>query len=119
MFCIKYKVRRNDTCPRDDLGSSQPPRGVASTTRFSAFRAQTVPDVYRERIFQEETNEHLDSLVRRFANRLAGRVHGIPRGGWVDSPAVGFRSDFANFAFCAGQARRVKQTDTLVFTYRV
>ena len=92
---------------------------MASTTRFSAFRAQTVPDVYRERIFQEETNEHLDSLVRRFANRLAGRLHGIPRGGWVDSPAVGFRSDFANFAFCAGQARRVKQTDTLVFTYRV
>jgi len=52
MFCIKYKVRRNDTSVKTDLGSILPPSRVASATRFSAFRARTVPTVYRGNAFQ-------------------------------------------------------------------
>ena len=60
----------------------------------------------------EETHEHLDSSIRSFADRLAGRLHGVPRSGWSNSPSAGFCRDFADFALCAGHARRVRQVDT-------
>jgi hypothetical protein len=82
----------------------------------SAFRAlKTVSYFAGKHIFEtEEKNEHLDDSICSVADRLAGRFHGVPRSGWPDSPTAGFRRNFADFALCAGPARRVRQADTRV-----
>lgn len=47
-----------------------------------------------------KANEYLDNFVRHPADRLDQRLHGVSRRWRTDSPAVGFRRDLADFAFC-------------------
>ena|ERR1700722_9999587 len=86
--------------------------GVGHAVReLSALK--TVSCFAWKHIFEtEETHEHLDNSIRSFADRLAGRFHGVPRSRWSNSPSAGFRCDFADFALCAGPARRVRRADT-------
>lgn len=115
MLSMKYKVRRNDTSAIRDLGSIIRPRGWRRLRGSSAFRAQDGFLFCREtHLKTEETHEHLDNSIRSFAGRLGGRLHGVPCSGWSDSPSAGFRRNFADFALCAGPARRVRQADTRI-----
>src|ERR1700688_2529174 len=57
---------------------------------------------------EERSNEYLDNFVRRPADRMAGRFHGFPCRRRIDSLVACVRSDFTDFAFRAGAARRVR-----------
>lgn len=48
-------------------------------------------------------HEHLDSVIHYFADRVAGRLHGISRRWRIDSPAAGFCRHLPHFALCFGQ----------------
>jgi len=101
---------------RTDTGFSfhvSAPRGGSATRVVSFSRGRRFSCLFAENIFgtKEETNEYLDNSICGSTDRLAGRIHGVPRGGWSDSPSAGFRCDFADSAFCAGPTRRVRQAD--------
>jgi hypothetical protein len=49
-------------------------------------------------------NEHLDHIVRRFADRLAWRLHGVSRGRRTHPPALGIRGNFLDPALCVGES---------------
>src|ERR1700694_3562738 len=85
MLFMKYKVRRNDTSATADLASVYPPERVASATRFVSFPRVDGFRLYRRETYsitEEERHEHLDNLIRRSADCLAGRLYGVPRRGW-------------------------------------
>lgn len=55
---------------------------------------------------KEFIDEHMGNSVRRFADRMAGRLYGVPRSGWIDSPPSDVCSHLLDLAFCDGPAKR-------------
>jgi hypothetical protein len=70
------------------------------------------PQVLTGRIrTRRRDHEHLDNFVRYSVDRLAGRLHGVPRGRWTHSLAADLRSYFVDPALRVRPTRRVRQAD--------
>jgi hypothetical protein len=56
-------------------------------------------------------NEHLDNIVRSFADRMAGRFHGVSCRRRTDTSAVGVRGDLVDSALCDGKSHCLSAGD--------
>ena len=55
-------------------------------------------------------HEHLDGFVHHSIDRMARRLHGIPRGRRIDSPAAGVRGHFPDTPLRSGKTSRLTRT---------
>ena len=103
MLFASYRVPHTDSRQGGSLALMLP----RTSGDYAAFRFPRA-NLVNQNFEGGGGDEHLDGTIRRFADRLAYRLHAISRGRRSDSPAAGISVDFSGLAFRDGPSYRVK-----------